>query len=157
MPTEVAIQVRDASSGLLIPVVGVDTADTVADPTTGHSIVQAFTQRDPSSAQFTAVDAGGNASSKSVAATPVRTTIAASVTVVTLLASNVNRRAAYIVNDSASATLNIGYGAAATLTDYTLYLLPGDELTPDPVCFTGIITGIWSAASGSARITEVTN
>lgn len=79
----------------------------------------------------------------------------ASVTSVTLLASNANRLGATIVNDSVSATLYVKEGATASATSYTHALAPGGELSldRDPI-YTGIIDGIWTAAVGAARVTS---
>jgi hypothetical protein len=82
------------------------------------------------------------------------TSVASSATVVTLLALNTSRRTAIIVNDSTS-ILYIKFGSGASLTSYT-YRIPsyGTIEIDDPV-YTGIVTGIWSSANGSARITEL--
>lgn len=80
--------------------------------------------------------------------------VSASVTSVTLLASNANRRRVVIVNDSTSA-LYVKFGATASATSYTYFLAAGDTYE-SPVLdkYTGIIDGIWAAANGAARITE---
>ena len=118
---------------------------------------QIITIGDPSVyANQAKVDAGG-LSTKQSATNGTFSTAASSITVVTLLASNVNRRGVYITNESASATLYVGFGAGASLTAYTYVVPPYGQITPDPVAYTGIITGIWSAAVGNARITEITN
>lgn len=77
-----------------------------------------------------------------------------------LLAANANRKGAVIVNDSATATLYVQLGAAASLTTYTAALSPIAGTIPGmyevPFNFTGEIRGIWTAAVGNARITELT-
>lgn len=78
----------------------------------------------------------------------------ASATVVTLVASNANRLGVGISNDS-SASLYLKLGSTATADDYTVKLAQDDYYEP-PAGYTGIITGIWSSATGSARITELT-
>ena len=60
-----------------------------------------------------------------------------------------------IHNDS-TATLYVKYGATATTSDFTVKI-PADGYyeVPAPV-YDGLITGIWSSATGSARLTQVT-
>jgi hypothetical protein len=76
------------------------------------------------------------------------------VTNVTLLASNANRNAATIFNDSTK-ILFVKYGATASATSFTVKMLAGSyhEVFGS---YTGIIDGIWATANGSARITELT-
>lgn len=60
-----------------------------------------------------------------------------------------------IVNDSASATLYIAYAATASLTAYTEKVYPGQTWEmPSPI-YGGLVSGIWDAAVGNARITEL--
>lgn len=80
----------------------------------------------------------------------------------TVLAANANRLAFIIINDSDSA-LNLKFGSAASATSYSRRLLARDKLTTQDVGvnYTGIITGIWDTAPGtaghdSARVTELT-
>lgn len=87
--------------------------------------------------------------------TPAQSTVAASATNVTLLASNANRRGATVHNDSALANLFVKLGATASATSFTARLLPNGYYEV-PFGYTGIIDGIWSLASGNARITELT-
>lgn len=89
------------------------------------------------------------------AATGTLTSVTASATSVTLLAANANRKGALIYNDSTS-TLAVAFASSASLTAFTveipaagLYELPAPN-------YTGIVTGIWAAANGSARVTELT-
>lgn len=81
--------------------------------------------------------------------------VASSVSNVTLLASNTNARARTIYNDSASATLYAKLGTTASLTSFTVAISAGGYYEV-PGNYTGIIDGIWSAAVGSARVTEIT-
>lgn len=90
------------------------------------------------------------------AAAAARTSVAASAADVQLLASNVNRKGGSIFNDSASATLYVALGAtAASTASYTAQVLPGG-LYELPKNYTGEVRGIWSAAVGNARVTELT-
>jgi len=87
--------------------------------------------------------------------TGATSTVAASASNVTLLAANTSRLGATIYNDSASATLHLKLGATASLTDYTTKVGP-ESFFEVPFGYTGIIDGIWDAATGDARITELT-
>lgn len=111
--------------------------------------------------------AGGNAQSLLVdtqgriimidekASTAAITSVAASASNVSLLASNANRLGATIVNDGNS-KLYVAMGATASLTAYTV-LVPAGGYYEVPFDYTGAINGIWASANGNARITEFTN
>ena len=76
----------------------------------------------------------------------------------TLLAANAKRVGFVIQNDDENrdSRLFVKFGAAASLTDFTRILQPG-EVWDRPICpYTGIITGIWDIAGalGRARTTE---
>src|SRR6266702_1414228 len=89
--------------------------------------------------------------------TVARTSVAAAVSDTSLLAANTGRKGAFFYNDS-TAILYLSFGAgAASTTAYTVQV-PSQgffELPTSPM-FTGAIRGIWSAAAGSVRITELT-
>lgn len=88
-------------------------------------------------------------------ATGTITTTAGSASSVTLKASNASRRGLTIVNES-SADLYVAFAATSTITAYTVLLSAGAYYeVPFPV-YTGIVTGIWSSATGNARVTEIT-
>ena len=94
-------------------------------------------------------------------ATSTRTSVAAAAADTLILASNAARKGATIYNDSASATLYLALGTtAASLTNFTAALLPITNGVAGyyevPFGFTGQIRGIWSAAVGNARISELT-
>lgn len=75
----------------------------------------------------------------------------------TLCAANTGRLGLVVVNDSASATLYLALdGSAASTTNYSYLLLPGDTYEMARPVVTTEITGIWSAAVGAARVTELT-
>jgi len=84
------------------------------------------------------------------------TSVPAAVVSTSLLAANTNRRGATVFNDSATAGLYLKLGTAASATSFTVLIPPNNyyEL-PDPA-YTGIVHGIWTAAVGDARITELT-
>ncbi|KPM56273.1 hypothetical protein CcI49_03305 [Frankia sp. CcI49] len=102
------------------------------------------------------MDAAGNlAVRERAASTGTHTNVAASASAVTVLAANTARIGAAITNES-TATLYLRVGAGTvTATSYTVALGPGDyyEL---PARYTGIVSGIWSAADGAARVAEWT-
>ena len=81
-----------------------------------------------------------------------KTNVAASITSVTLLAANANRLGASIYNDSA-AELLVSMGATASPTNFSVDMLPGAYFEV-PASYTGVISGIWAAATGNARVTE---
>jgi hypothetical protein len=84
-----------------------------------------------------------------------RTSVSASASSVQLLALNTSRKSSTVHNDS-SATLYIGCGTAAvSLTDFTYKIAP-DGFVEIEYGFTGKLNGIWSSATGSARISEFT-
>lgn len=97
----------------------------------------------------------GGSGGGTTSSTATRSTVAASVTAVDLAAANANRKGLTILNDS-TATLYVALGAGATATDCTA-ILPGSMSYYEvPAGYTGQVTGIWSAASGAARVTELT-
>lgn len=87
--------------------------------------------------------------------TGTQTSIANSVTNVTLLAVNSNRLGATIYNDDADAVLKIKLGPVASSSSFT-YAIPSFGYYEVPYGYTGVIDGIASVATGSARITELT-
>jgi len=86
-------------------------------------------------------------------ATGTVTAVASSATVVTLLAANTARVGALVVNSS-TATLYLKLGSAASLTSWSVQLDPGAYWEMPRRYYTGIITGIWSAVNGDAKVTE---
>lgn len=83
------------------------------------------------------------------------TSVAASATNVTLLSSNTNRLGASVWNDSTTATLYLKLGTTASTSSYTVQVFPSGYYEV-PFGYTGQIDGIWSAAVGNARISELT-
>jgi hypothetical protein len=79
--------------------------------------------------------------------------VAASVSNVTLLASNGTRLGATFYNDS-SALLYIKLGPTASLSDFTIKLLPLSYYEV-PYGYTGEIDGFWSNSTGFVRIGEL--
>ena len=98
------------------------------------------------------VNASGAIQTSKNGPTSTTSNVASSVTVVTLKVANAIRVKLVVMHDDAASTLYVKEGATATATDFTYKLLPGDTLIIDD--YTGIVTGIWSAATGTARVTE---
>lgn len=99
-----------------------------------------------------AVSVGGSGVSPASSATLAN--VAGSASSVTLLAANLDRRGAIIVNDS-SAILYVKFGATASATSFSYKLNPGATLEfPAPI-YQGIVDGIWASAAGAARTTEI--
>ena len=92
----------------------------------------------------------------SKAATAAVTAVSSIATAGTLLAANTARVGAVFFNDSSS-LLYLKWGAAPTITSYTVKVLAGGyyEL-PGPIVYNGLITGLWATANGNLLVTEVT-
>jgi hypothetical protein len=88
-----------------------------------------------------------------IGSTSVVSSVASSMAVQTLAASNTARIAAKIFNAS-TADLYVKEGSGATLSDYSYKLLPGDLLIVKD--YNGILTGLWSAVNGAAKVTITT-
>ncbi len=84
-------------------------------------------------------------------------TVAASLTTVTLLAANTKRVGATFYNDSATAKLYVKLGTGALVTSFNMVLGPGGRYELPTPAHPGIITGVWDLASGTARIEERTS
>ena len=82
---------------------------------------------------------------------------AASATDIEIVPASSDREGMLILNDSVQ-TLYIKFGtAAATVTDYSVKLLPGELYEiGNNITYYGAVHGIWAAAdaSGKARVTE---
>lgn len=104
-----------------------------------------------------AVSATGELSTTATEVRPATATLAnvsTSTTSATLIASNTSRRSAVIYNDSTS-ILYVKFGSTASATSFTYRVSPGQHLELQIPCYTGIITGILDASTGTARITEM--
>lgn len=90
------------------------------------------------------------------ASTATLTNVSGSATTVSLLASNAGRKGAMVTNDS-TASLYVKFGTTASTTSYTVLIPPGAyyEFPANTAIYTGAVDGIWSAANGAARITEL--
>lgn len=111
----------------------------------------------------TGAGAGGNgvprvtisSDSTQKATTSTLTNVSASASNVQLLASTAGRRGAMFVNDS-TASLYMKFGTTATTSSFTVKVGPGGYYEMPLPIYTGQIDGIWSAANGAVRITELT-
>lgn len=83
------------------------------------------------------------------------TSVASSAVSVTLLAANADRRRV-VINNESTKKLYIAFAATATATAYTYTVAPQQVWDGVLNDYTGDISGIWAAANGFARITEVT-
>jgi hypothetical protein len=90
-------------------------------------------------------------------ATGTETNVAASTSSVTVLAANASRKGATFFSDSTAVlSLLVGTGTAST-TVFTVKLFQNDyyELPEYSTgVYTGIVSGIWTSATGSVRVTE---
>ncbi|MHC5768718.1 MAG: hypothetical protein ACYTXI_24465 [Nostoc sp.] len=91
---------------------------------------------------------------ESTSGTSTPTTVASSITSVTILAANSNRKGGTIWNDSL-ATLFLEFGATAAPNAFVAKLYAGGYYEI-PFHYTGVISGIWSAANGNALVRELT-
>lgn len=89
---------------------------------------------------------------------PPRTTadlapVSASASSVQLFAENEAAVGRAILNDS-TATLYLKFGETASTIDYTVKMGAGDYFEFPTPLYGGVTEGIWSSATGSARVTE---
>lgn len=104
------------------------------------------------------VDANGNIGTTSavqVAASSTVTSVAASVTNVTLLVANSNRKGAVFYNDSTSACY-LKLGTTASNISFTQLMQANSTFIIDsqPI-YTGRVDAIWVSANGAMRVTEL--
>jgi len=128
---------------------------TLAGAVAGAS-VKAVLQAGTAAIGKLAANAGVNIGEVSTAAPSAASTanVNASASVVTLLAANAARVGAMIYNSSTTGTLYVKLGSAASLTSWSVQLDPGGYWEMPRRYYTGIITGIWTVASGDAKVTE---
>lgn len=110
---------------------------------------------DGTNARFLKTNSSGILQTVQQANSATRTSVAASITSVLIIAANTNRKGLKLYNDSASGVLFIGYGSAVTDSDFTLAIPTGSLFELAVPMFTGAIHGLWSAADGAVRITEI--
>lgn len=84
------------------------------------------------------------------------TNVAASATVVTLFAVKNGSGTSRAVFNDATTAMYIAYGAAASLTNFTVKVAIGGYYEFPRPLYTGLVTAIWDAGpTGSARTTEI--
>ena len=89
---------------------------------------------------------------RSGTATPAN--VAASVSSVTLMASNASRLAGTIFNDSTD-TLYVNFGATASTTAFVVKMSAGQYYEIPQPCYSGVINGLWSGTNGAARCCQL--
>ena len=89
-----------------------------------------------------------------VAGTSTVTAVAASATVVTLVAANGGRKGLIVYNDG-TVDMYIKFGPTATTSSFTYKVVGGGTLEMAQPIYTGIVTALWDSASGNARITQL--
>lgn len=92
------------------------------------------------------------------ASTGTTVSVASSATAVTLKAANTSRKSISISNDSTSILYILNGAGTVSATNYTVALAPKGTVASfySVSDYTGIITGLWSAANGVALVTELT-
>ncbi len=145
------LEVTSETGQLLAPIV---TAGQAAG-TTGSALagvgVLGF---DGTNYQRVKTDTAGTQIIAAQAGTATLSNVTSSATSVNLLAANTNRKGLVIYNDS-SAVLYVKFGTTASTTSFTFYVAAGGHLQLLDLIYTGAIDGIWSAANGAARVTEL--
>ncbi len=79
--------------------------------------------------------------------------VACSTTVATLLAASGSRKGATVYNNAA-VDLYVKFGSAASSTDFTVKLGPGDYFEVPVPTYGGIITGTLASSTGNALVTS---
>ena len=126
-------------------VIGTGTAGT---PASGVVTVQGITSGTPIPISGT-VTANPQTSS-----TATLTSVAASTTTESLLASNSSRKALSLYNDSISAVY-VAFAATASSSAYSVKMQP-NSFFENSILYQGAVSGIWVTATGNMRITEYT-
>lgn len=138
-------------------------AATSALQTTGNTTLSTISGQLPpalgpeaSASSLSVVQATGTsfAVSVDVSSTGALTSVALATSSTTILASNAARKGFIVYNDSLN-ILYIAFSGTASTSAFSAKLQPGAAYNSD-ILYTGIITGIGSAASGNARVTEFT-
>lgn len=138
-------------------------ASTAALQTSGNSTLTTISGQLPptlgpnsSAASLSVVQATGTTFSVSQATSSTGTlsSVALATSSTTILASNAARKGFIVYNDSLN-ILYLAFSATASTTAFSAKMQPGSSYNSDTL-YTGIITGISSAATGSARVTEFT-
>jgi hypothetical protein len=121
----------------------------------GTKLLKAAGDPIPSTDPDATVDTAPHLVQLAKAGTSTRASVAAATSNTQLLAANATRKGATIFNDS-SADLYLGLGTTAASTSNFTIKLPAGGYYEVPFSFSGEIRGIWSSATGNARISELT-
>ena len=108
-----------------------------------------------------ALESGGNLASinnklnSQVVSSSTVTTVNASVSDTTLLASNANRKGFIIFNNSTAILYVLLASGTSSSSNFSILLNQNESLIIDNTClYTGIIKGIWASATGDCKVTE---
>jgi hypothetical protein len=133
-------------------------ADEVTDGTLGTVKVQYVKLMDASLNGTSKAVVGSNGALTVAVLAPTASTVAAITSTTTngtaLQAANTSRAGLYIFNDS-TAVLYVKFGTGATPTDWTIRLAAGGFYELPAPYYRGAVSGVWAAANGQARITEI--
>jgi hypothetical protein len=88
------------------------------------------------------------------ASTAVITSVASSITSVTLLAANPSRKGFILYNNSTK-TANVAFAATASLISFTL-IMPAMSYFEGQTLYTGAVSAIWATANGAMLVTDLT-
>lgn len=91
---------------------------------------------------------------QAVSGTATLANVASSASNVTLRAANTSRLGLNMYNDSTSSCY-VKFGATASATSFTVFMGPGAYWEMPIPIYTGIVDGIWVAANGNMRVTEL--
>ncbi len=109
---------------------------------------------DGSNVRSILTDSSGRQVFKSISSTTNQSTINASASNISLLSSNSSRIGSTIFNKS-TAILYVILGSTASTSSFTVQINPSGYYET-PFGYTGVVSGIWSSATGTALITELT-
>ena len=84
-----------------------------------------------------------------------RTDVAASASSVTIIAASTTTRVGVCLYNDSNAVCSVKFGTTASASDHTIDMGPFGYYEV-PYGYRGRIDGIWSAATGNMRVTEIT-
>lgn len=87
-------------------------------------------------------------------ATSTHANVSASATEVTVFAANSNAVAGRTVFNDSTAILYLKKATGVTTTSHWVQVPAGSYLEFPQPCWPGVVTGLWSSATGAARTTE---
>lgn len=148
-----------AETTKVIGTVNLSAAQTLATVTTVSTVsaVTAITNALPAGTNVLGhviVDSGSISTAAVSSATGTHSSVAGSVTSVTLLASNAARKGFTLYNDSAS-ICKVALTGTASASIFSVLLQP-NAFFENGILYTGAIAGIWTSAVGNMRVVEFT-